>query len=306
MSQTPAILALAGRAARLPPTRRAPISGNAIIIASAAAFSTAGLFTRLLPTDAWTMLFWRGLFGGLLIAAVIAWQEGRQVSRAFRAIGRAGLLAAACSTLGTICFILALRDTSVAEVTIIFATAPFLAAAMAWAWGAERPRLVTLIAIALALLGVVVMVGAGRGGGGTLGRLLAFGMTALMALMMVVIRRNRQVSMLPAACLSAFACAALVLPLANPAAVTSGELALLFAFGTTQFGLGLLLLTIGSRRIPATRASLLGNLELPFAPLWVWLAFGEAPSIAATIGGAIVAAAIALDLAGNRTRGDTT
>jgi hypothetical protein len=42
-----------------------------IVAVSAIAFSTAGLFTRLISTDVWTMLFWRGLFGGLLIAAYI-------------------------------------------------------------------------------------------------------------------------------------------------------------------------------------------------------------------------------------------
>ena len=45
--------------------------GSLIVAVSAIAFSTAGLFTRLISTDVWTMLFWRGLFGGLLIAAYI-------------------------------------------------------------------------------------------------------------------------------------------------------------------------------------------------------------------------------------------
>ena len=304
MSSDSNSLLIAGRSTHQPRAERGPAGGSLIVAMSAIAFSTAGLFTQLVSTDVWTMLFWRGLFGGLLIAGFIAWQERSNCIGACVAIGRAGLLAATCSTLGTICFVLALRATAVADVTIIYATAPFIAAGIAWSWGGEKPRGATLVASALALLGVVAMVGGGSEGGALFGQALGFAMTALLALMMVVIRRNRHVSLLPAACLSAFACAALVLPLASPAAVTAGELAALFAFGTTQFGLGLLLLTIGSRRVPATRASLLGNLELPFAPLWVWLAFGEVPAPAAVIGGAIVAAAIALDLAADRARRD--
>jgi drug/metabolite transporter (DMT)-like permease len=122
-------------------------------------------------------------------------------------------------------------------------------------------------------------------------------MTTLMALMMVVIRRHRGVSMLPAACLSAFACAIAVLPWAHPAAVTREDFVLLGLFGTTQFGTGLLLLTIGSRLISATRASLLANLELPLAPLWVWFVLNEIPSRQSLIGGGIVCAAILLDVA---------
>ena len=33
-----------------------------LLLASAAAYSTAGFFTRLIHVDAWTLLFWRGLF----------------------------------------------------------------------------------------------------------------------------------------------------------------------------------------------------------------------------------------------------
>ena len=36
-----------------------------LITASAIAFSLAGLFTRLIDLDVWTVLFWRALFGGI-------------------------------------------------------------------------------------------------------------------------------------------------------------------------------------------------------------------------------------------------
>jgi drug/metabolite transporter (DMT)-like permease len=43
---------------------------------------------------------------------------------------------------------------------------------------------------------------------------------------------------------------------------------------------------------------LISALELPLAPLWVWLAFGEAPGARAAIGGTIVFAAVLFDLVG--------
>jgi drug/metabolite transporter (DMT)-like permease len=270
--------------------------GSLVVALSAIAFSSAGLFTRLISVDVWTMLFWRGLFGGLLISGCIAWQERGGTIRAIAAVGLAGLLTASCSTLGTICFITSLRKTTVADVTIIYATAPFIAAAITWTRTSERPQRATLAASVLALIGVVAMCGAAFSAEQALGDLLALAMTVLMALMMVVIRENRHVSMLPASALSAFCCAAAVLPLSHPTEVTGTNLGLLALFGTTQFGLGLLLLTTGSRLISATRASLLANLELPFAPLWVWLAFDEVPSRSTVVGGGIVCAAVLLDL----------
>ena len=278
-------------------------SAGAIAVAAAAvAFSTAGLFTRLIATDVWTMLFWRGWFGGLLIAGYILWRNGARTRTAVGAVGWAGLLTASCSTIATICFITALRQTTVADVTIIYATAPFIAAVIAWVWIRERPRRTTLAASGMALVGVSIMCGGSASRGHILGDFLALGMTALMALMMVIIRKNRPVSMLPAACLSAFACAAAVAPLAHPFAVTRGDLLLLALFGTVQFGTGLLLLTIGSRLISATSASLLANLELPFAPLWVWLAFNEVPSRLTCVGGGIVLTAVLIDIAADQQR----
>ncbi len=167
----------------------------------------------------------------------VAWRQRAATHAAFAAIGWPGLLVAACSTLGTVCFITALRVTSVADVTVIYATAPFLAAGIAWIWAREPPRGVTLAAGGIALLGVALTCGGAPAFGNMVGDLLALVMTGSMALMMVAIRRSRQVSMLPASCLSALGCAGLVYPWAHPVGVTGPQMALLALFGTIQFGL---------------------------------------------------------------------
>src|SRR5262245_4250723 len=52
--------------------------GVLLILGSATAFATAGFFTRLVAADAWSILFWRGVFGGLFIAGfVFARERGR-------------------------------------------------------------------------------------------------------------------------------------------------------------------------------------------------------------------------------------
>jgi len=196
------------------------VKGVTLVVLSAFAFSTAGFFTRLIDTDVWTMLFWRGLFGGLFIAGYIVWRERAGSVLAFRRIGRAGLVAAGCSTAATICFVNALRGTTVADVLVINATAPFMTAGLAWAWTGARERWTTLAASLAALLGVVVTVGAALSSGHLFGNFLALLMTILISAMMVVIRRYRGVSMLPAAALSAFLCALVVWPWAEPVSAT--------------------------------------------------------------------------------------
>src|SRR5215472_12571414 len=217
--------------------------GAVLVLLSAVAFSAAGFFTRLIDADAWTMLFWRGLFGGLFIAGYVFWRDGADAFMTLRRIGRIGLLAAACSALATICFINALRQTTVADVLVINATAPFITAGLAWAWTGVRERRSTFIASSVALLGVIVTVADAFDGGRLLGNALALLMTVLISGMMVAIRRQRAVCMLPAASLSAFLCALLVWPWADPASAVGADFTNLFLFGTLQFGLGLLLLT---------------------------------------------------------------
>src|SRR6267154_5935827 len=102
-----------------PDSRHQTLRGSLLIAASATAYSTAGFFTRLIDLDIWTVLFWRGLFAGLFIAGYVIWESGRETAVAVRAIGARGLWIAFFSTFATICFLNALRLTTVAEVAVI-------------------------------------------------------------------------------------------------------------------------------------------------------------------------------------------
>jgi drug/metabolite transporter (DMT)-like permease len=268
--------------------------GVFLIILSAVAYSSAGFFTRLIHLDAWTMLFWRGLFAGLMILCVILVQERGQTVRAIRAVGRPGLAAALCSTTATILYLNAFRRTSVADVAVIFAAAPFFTAGLGWLWLGLTEAWATLVASLFALLGVGIMVGGAATQGHLIGDVLAFGMTALMAVMMLIIRQQQQTSMLPAACLSALLCPLLVWPFASPFAVGGGDMLKLFLFGTTQFGLGLVFLVLGGRLVSATENALLNTLETPLAVAWVWVCFAEVPPITSFIGGIVVMAAVTM------------
>ncbi len=267
--------------------------GVLLIVLSAIAYSSAGFFTRLIHLDAWTMLFWRGLFAGLMILCVIVVPERGHTVAAIRAVGRPGFTAALCSTAATILYLNAFRRTSVADVAVIFAAAPFLTAGLGWLWLGVREGWSTLAASLFALLGVGIMVSGAIAAGHLIGDLLAFGMTVCMAIMMLIIRQQQQTRMLPAACLSALLCPLVVWPFTSPLAIGMEDMLNLFLFGTTQFGLGLVFLTLGGRLVSATENALINTLETPLAVAWVWLCFGETPSVASVVGGTIVMVAVA-------------
>jgi drug/metabolite transporter (DMT)-like permease len=132
------------------------------------------------------------------------------------------------------------------------------------------------------MIGVSIMVNGAVAVGHLIGDLLAFGMTSLMAVMMLIIRRQHKTPMLPAACLSALLCPLVVWPFAASLEIGKTDLVKLFLFGTTQFGLGLVFLVVGGRLVSVT---LINKLELPLAVAWVWVCLSETPASASLIGG---------------------
>jgi drug/metabolite transporter (DMT)-like permease len=90
--------------------------GLLLVTASAIAWSTAGYFTRLVPLDSWTLLFWRGLFAASGLLLYMAATQGRATWRQFAALGRSGWLYALLSTAAMTCYITSLTMTTVAHV----------------------------------------------------------------------------------------------------------------------------------------------------------------------------------------------
>jgi drug/metabolite transporter (DMT)-like permease len=265
--------------------------GLILITLSAVAWSTTGLFTRLIPLDAWTMLAWRGLFGAIGLAAVIVALERRRALDDMRRLGWPGWAFALVSAAGMVLYITSLRHTTVAHNAVIYTTAPFMAAGLGFLLMREIPARSAVLASGAALIGVAIMVGLGLEGG-LLGDLLAVAMTLCMAAMMVIARHWRDIPVMHAACVSAVISSAVCWPLGDPLGVGAHDLWMLAAFGIVNSAVGLALFTLGARLLPAIETALIGALDAPLAPLWVWLFFAETPSAATLIGGAIVFCAV--------------
>jgi drug/metabolite transporter (DMT)-like permease len=119
-------------------------------------------------------------------------------------------------------------------------------------------------------------------------------MTASFAATLVITRHLRDVSMAPATCLSQVLVIVCAAPFARPGDIGPHDLGLLVSLGIGQIGLGLVLLTIGGRLIPAAEVALITLLEVVLGPLWVWIFLSEQPGAATLVGGAIVLAAVGI------------
>ena len=294
---------MTGRRSRLMNPQAQYRIGLVMVTASAVAWSTAGFFTRLIALDSWTLLFWRGVFATAGMLAFMLATQGKAAFGQFAKLRGPGWLFALISGAGMIVYITSLTLTTVAHVSIIYCIVPFVAAGMAWLVMRERPSQVAIAASFVALIGVVVMVGFGGREGSIAGDLLAVVMTIGMAGMMVITRKHHDIPILAAACLSALLSSLACWPLASHAMPTPIELGELVLFGLINSALGIALFTLGARRIPAIETALIGALDAPLAPVWVWLAFGETPGRNTILGGILVFGAVLANISlGARSR----
>ena len=276
--------------------RSAHLNGVLLISLSTIVWASGGLFTRLLPFDLWTIVFWRGVFGTVFIGAYVLYRFGRTTPAIVWGAGFGGVIVTLCSAATIILFPAAFLLTSVANAFTILAALPFVTAAIAWAWLGERPSGLTMIASAVAMLGIVIMLGPSAGGP-RLGDVFAIVGTLTQALMIVTIRRNPQIVMLP----MAWAAIILSVLVAYPLALQLWELGprdylVAAGFGLGPMTLGMMLYVIGSALIPAALSALIGTAEAPLGTLWAWVGVGEVPATATIVGGAIVLASVIVRL----------
>ncbi|MEM5493190.1 DMT family transporter [Hoeflea sp. AS16] len=270
-------------------------TGVTLVAVSVLFFSLAGIFTRSVEAGAWEVIFWRGI-AAAGFALVFMILRGTLMSE-IRGFGRAEMLVALLGASGTAAFIPALKLSSVANVALIYAAAPFLAAGLAWLIMSEMPARRTVIASAIAFIGVLVTISgslqsAGLLTTGLLGDTLALWMTLMMAAMMVVYRKRPETKVMLPAVMSSVLLLPLGLVFGDVMETQFSDMPLLILFGAS-FAVAAVLLPEGARRLPAAETALLSMLETPLAPVLAWLILFELPTLQAVAGGMLILGAAA-------------
>ena len=267
------------------------VLGTVLVFASAVAFSLSGVLTRLISSETWTIVCWRGLFGALLVATYVRMRDNARPLRVVFRLGLKGWLLATVGSLASFAFVLSFKLTYVGNVAVIYATVPFAAAVFEWFILSERMRPQTVLAAVVSFLGVAIMFAQSVGSVQLLGDAVAVLMTIGMALYMVLIRAMKNVPVVLAGAASALQLFLVGLIFADPVNVSTRDAILLVLFGAV-FAIGVILWTEGTRRISAAEAGLIGSLEAPVAILLAWLIIAEIPPTASFIGGALVLLAV--------------
>lgn len=272
--------------------------GVAYVVLGGACLSFGGLLVRFVEdASPWTILFYRSLVFICTVVLFLLLRDGKQTMRQLFAVHRSDLFVSFLLAVGFISYVLSLFHTTVANTVLILTTGPILAGVLAYFVLGEVVGKITWVAMVIAVGGVAVMVAGGIQGGDMFG--LAMALLAVMSFAGYVVsiryfgaRRDMMVSTAWAGALAAMLCLPMLWNVPGAFAITGHDLLVAALLGSVQVGFGFILITLGSRSVPAAQIPLLGLSETALSPLWVWLVINELPSVNTAIGGAIVLIAV--------------
>ena len=254
--------------------------------------SPDALLLRLIDADAGTILAYRGGLSALTLLAFLIWRDGGALVSKMRRGGWRLLTIAIMYALNTVTFVVAIGNASVADVLVILAATPLIAAAMAWVILREKPSRNTAIAIGLGAFGVCISAIGGASGGSLLGIAASLATTTLLAAQFTAFRAWPEIDNVAAVLIGSAVVGVLGSVVGTPLALSGMPLVWAIVLGLLLTPIAFTLVTIGPRYLTSAEVSLMMLLETTFGPLWVWMALGEEPSATALLGGAVIIGAV--------------
>jgi drug/metabolite transporter (DMT)-like permease len=279
--------------------------GLVITLAGVVILSPDALLIRLVTTDNWTIIFFRGALTAGVLAGFLALRFRRDLAGVLGSVDRLAMLSGLCYGFGNICFVQSINRTLVANTLVILAATPLIAAVFSHLFLGERQRRATWGAIAVVLAGIGAVFAGSLGGGHLFGDLLAIGSATAMAGNLTALRRSRTESPLPSVIIGGGFAALVSLPLASPAAVSGADFAVLLVLGALVMPVSFGLIFLGPKYLPAPEVALLLLLEAILGPLLVWFALGEQPTPQVALGGAVIIATVGIHAALGMRRRDS-
>lgn len=268
------------------------LKGAVLTTAGILILSPDALLLRLIGADIWSLLFWRGLLCAIGLVGITIFLDRPHGFRRLFTIGQAELQVIALNTCMHVFFVLAILNTTVANTLVIMSISPLLGAILSLLILRERVVSRTWYIAASVTFGLALIFSQSLGGGTLLGDVSAFAVAIFLASNIVLVRRYRKVSMIPAVAWSMAVTALITWPLATPTSFNGVSWIYTLLLGLIILPISSALITLGPRYLPAPEVGLIMLLETILGPLWVWLVIREAPSVETLIGGAMIFAAL--------------
>ena len=237
--------------------------------------------------------FWRSLISGIFVLLIVALFYGRQGFTDVVNAGVSSFIYAVLIASTAPAFVLAITNTSVANVVFILASMPVFATLFSRVFLGEPIRILMVLTMVIVAVGLcfiaygstTVQIASWKGD------IWAIYVSIAFAAALTAVRSAKAVSMIPAIPLGYIGGALVLSFFISPFEVQLDDWKLVLMHGTI-IGASSCLLTLGPRFISSSEVSLLVLLESVLAPILVWFVLGEHPGRFAIFGGCIVISAL--------------
>ena len=271
------------------------IPGYILLLFGGFCLSWGGFIVRSFQeANVWQILFLRSFFFIIALILFLSLTYKNKVFKVIKDSGVPGILGGFVMSFSFVAFIVAMNNTTVANVVFIISTQTMFLAILGFFYLKEKVSLVGSFSIFLALSGIFIMVGDSISEGSLFGNLVALVIPINFAIYVMIIRKNKNLDMVPAMLYSGIFSLIYGAILSKSFEFTSHDLFMGFLLGVPQLALGFICITIGSRTTPSATVGLLMLMETLCGPLWVWLFLNEIPPLSVFIGGVVIITAIIL------------
>ena len=254
------------------------------------------LLVRLITATPLAICFWRGLLGGSLLLIIyliygLLSKDNKRLDFTLKEI-----LIILCIALSTICFVLSVNYTTVANTLFLLSTAPFFSIFLSYLLLGEKIRLKDLCASLIALIGVFIISLGSQVSNNTLatslGDLFGIGIAIFTALVLTLARHGSSKLVIRSNAIGMYAVALLVLPFVKNFSVEQETILYLLILCLICVPIGSLLILTGPKYIAASEVSLIILLQVILAPILAWLILKEYPGLSSLVGGIFVISAL--------------
>ena len=271
------------------------IPGYILLLFGGFCLSWGGFVIRSFEeASVWQILLLRSVFFMIALIAFLIITYKKKTINILKDAGLPAVLGGLVMSLSFIAFVVAMTNTTVANVVFIISTQTMFLAIFGYFYLKEKISLISFISILLAMSGITVMVGDSLSSGSFFGNLVALAIPINFSILVMIIRKNKNLDMVPAIFYSGIFSVIYGIILSESFIFTSHDILMGFFLGVPQLAFGFICITIGSRSTPSTTIGLLMLSETLCAPIWVWLFLNEIPPLSVFIGGSIIILAIIL------------
>ncbi len=259
--------------------------GILYVLAAALLWSSGGLFIKLISFNAMQLSFFRCSIAAITFAIIF--------KKRTLIFNRLSIINSVIYAIVLITFVIATKTTTAANAIFLQATAPIYVLLFEPLLNKTKYQRINVITVGVCILGMILFFVGKLEPGHLEGNLVALISGITFAALFLGMKQNDQQYQQSSIFWGNILVALICLPfLSTLEVITYSDLWMVSFLGVFQIAFAYAFFASGLKRVLAVEASIISMVEPVFNPVWVFIGYGETPSVTAIAGGIIILSAI--------------